>query len=226
MEETVNNMIDPKAVNKNEKWLYVIGIVQIYFFLIIIQFVVSISVSLSLGNGLKGFQQNMDPSSILEVFLVFCLPLICSTLFLLIYVWKVEKSLEGFGIYWPKSISGKYVTFMLLLAFPVMLAYFYLTVGIAVISYGMSYIMVGISEEFLFRGFIQGKLQQIIHPYTALIITSFLFAFAMHSGFLDNLWVRFPLGLILGFMFLKFNSVWPGVIAHSGYDIFVVLINN
>ncbi|MGG6432707.1 lysostaphin resistance A-like protein [Anoxybacillus sp. D401a] len=72
------------------------------------------------------------------------------------------------------------------------------------------YLIVGFGEEILFRGIFQRRLQKVFNPYISIVITSFVFAFQFHAtgSLIDNLFVRFPLGLLLGFIYYRSKNMW------------------
>jgi uncharacterized protein len=77
-------------------------------------------------------------------------------------------------------------------------------------------IIPAIGEELLFRGFIQNKLQQMLHPATAIIVTSILFS-AFHFQF-EGFLPRFLLGAILGFAFYITSNLWVAILAHLFFN--------
>lgn len=77
-------------------------------------------------------------------------------------------------------------------------------------------IIPAIGEELLFRGFLQKKLQQIISPFAAILITALLFS-AFHFQF-EGFLPRFLLGAILGFSFFLTSSLWVPIIAHLFFN--------
>lgn len=66
-------------------------------------------------------------------------------------------------------------------------------------------------EELLFRGFILGNLRKY-GEFPALLISSLAFAF-MHGTFLQMPFALLS-GLVLGFIYLKSNSILPSIIVH------------
>ncbi len=68
-------------------------------------------------------------------------------------------------------------------------------------------------EEILFRGALQGIIHQMVkHPWTAIIITAFLFS-ALHFQF-QGLFPRMFLGVVLGALYYYSGSLWPCILAH------------
>lgn len=89
------------------------------------------------------------------------------------------------------------------------------------------YLIVGLGEEILFRGIFQRRLQKVFNPYTAIIITSFIFAFQFHTlgTIKENLFYRLPLGLLLGFVYYKCKNIWPNFMIHTAYNFVLVSYN-
>jgi membrane protease YdiL (CAAX protease family) len=80
-------------------------------------------------------------------------------------------------------------------------------------------------EEILFRGYLQKVLEDSWQDVTkAVLITSLFFAF-VH---LNLYWIVqiYLLGLILGYLAWRTNSIWPGLILHGLNNGFAVALNN
>ncbi len=72
-------------------------------------------------------------------------------------------------------------------------------------------------EEFVFRGMLQRGLAAAVSPRAAAVLSAFIFS-AFHLdpvGFA----ARFELGLVFGLLFLRTNSLWPGVLAHAANNL-------
>jgi sodium transport system permease protein len=76
--------------------------------------------------------------------------------------------------------------------------------------------LAGICEEMLFRGPLQAALVCKLPPRFAITITAFLFA-AAHMD-LHGLPIRFGLGLLLGWLVWRSNSIFPAMLTHGLYD--------
>ncbi|QSZ26622.1 CPBP family intramembrane metalloprotease [Aceticella autotrophica] len=85
---------------------------------------------------------------------------------------------------------------------------------------------VGLSEEILVRGVILKELKKIFNVYYSIVIDALIFAFVFHANdnIEINLFIRFPLGLILGLIATRAKSIHPCVLLHWSYNIAVVLI--
>lgn len=92
-------------------------------------------------------------------------------------------------------------------------------------------ILVGITEEIVFRGFLLRKLMDSFRFWTANIITALLFASIhfpiwLYKGLsfpymLSSAITAFVLGIIFGFLYKKSNSLWSAIIGHSLYNLLV-----
>lgn len=89
-----------------------------------------------------------------------------------------------------------------------------------------SIILVGFSEEVLFRGFILEKLREKTNFVKANIIQSVLFTLIhfpgwillnafINPGIIGNIVFIFAIGAILGYVFVKTDSLWSVIIIHS-----------
>lgn len=95
-------------------------------------------------------------------------------------------------------------------------------------------LLVGITEEIVFRGFLLRKLMNSFNFWTANILTSLLFV-SIHFpiwiykglfGFpyiLSSVITAFVLSIIFGFIYKKTNSLWSVIIIHSLYNLLVSL---
>ncbi|MCD6384613.1 CPBP family intramembrane metalloprotease [Candidatus Sumerlaeota bacterium] len=71
-------------------------------------------------------------------------------------------------------------------------------------------------EEFLFRGFIQRRFSHCLGTYSGWVVASIFFAFLFHplAPILDNLLFRFPFALIVGFVYLRTQSILIPTVMH------------
>lgn len=70
-----------------------------------------------------------------------------------------------------------------------------------------------ILEELLFRGAIQGHLQEVgLHPWHAILIASLIFG--MVHGNPAQILFAFPLGIMFGWLYYRTGSLLPGIIGH------------
>ncbi len=73
-------------------------------------------------------------------------------------------------------------------------------------------------EEWLFRGAILRRLVRPLGAIAALAISAALFAAA--HGWRHGLLARFVVGLILGTLYLRTQSLWACITAHTVHDVF------
>lgn len=73
-------------------------------------------------------------------------------------------------------------------------------------------LMPGFGEEMLFRGYIQRRLLQRWRPALAILISSLLFA--MVHVMPHAVVFAFPVGLWLGYVAWKTDSIWPTILCH------------
>jgi len=82
---------------------------------------------------------------------------------------------------------------------------------------------VALSEETLVRGVILIELKKIFNVYVSVIIDAIIFAFVFHANadMKINLFIRFPLGLILALIATRAKSIHPCVLLHWAYNIMI-----
>ncbi|MBD5137413.1 MAG: CPBP family intramembrane metalloprotease [Lachnospiraceae bacterium] len=85
-------------------------------------------------------------------------------------------------------------------------------------------VLAPIIEEILMRGVVLGGLKKSYGYVTALLISATLFAF-LHFNMVQTL-SAFVCGIVLGLLYIKTNSVFCCMIAHSGYNLisYIVMI--
>ncbi len=85
------------------------------------------------------------------------------------------------------------------------------------------FIFVGINEEILVRGVLFDILQEKFKPFAAAAISSLIFAFILHSGgaFYSNICFRFPLSLLLFWLYWISGDIYSSMLIHMAYDIIV-----
>ena len=74
----------------------------------------------------------------------------------------------------------------------------------------------GLSEEMLFRGYAQRRLIERWGGWTAILVTSVIFA-VIHLA-PHTVVFALPVGIWLGLMAWRSGSIWPGVIAHAAIN--------
>jgi len=102
-----------------------------------------------------------------------------------------------------------------------------------------TFLIVGITEEIMFRGFILGKLREWTSFGKANIIQAILFVLihvpvwiSLNKEYfvVDSIWeylwaigAIFFFGLVMGYLVKKTNSIWPAILIHSFGDLAYVL---
>jgi len=84
--------------------------------------------------------------------------------------------------------------------------------------------IISLGEEFLCRNLLMNILRLKFTVWISILISSILFAFLLHGNeyFLINLFVRFPLGLIFGFIATKDDSIKYPKLLHTIYNLMVI----
>lgn len=83
-------------------------------------------------------------------------------------------------------------------------------------------IIAPVTEELLMRGLVLKNLSRVSQRL-AILLSAFLFAL-MHENLLQFLFT-FPLGILLGYITIRHNSVTPAIIVHIGVNTFGVAIS-
>lgn len=86
-------------------------------------------------------------------------------------------------------------------------------------------IVIGISEETICRGVIYHEIKSCIgKEIWSVIISSLLFSFVFHSGDTDsaNLFIRLPLGLVLGTVRYYTGNIYNSVAMHIWYNALLI----
>lgn len=94
------------------------------------------------------------------------------------------------------------------------------------------FLLVGITEELVFRGFVLQEINKRISFLGANILSALLFLFIhypiwIYDGVFFHLGTHiyvFLVGLIFGFIFKKTRSLWSVIILHSFHNFFLLLI--
>ncbi|HGA1022349.1 TPA: lysostaphin resistance A-like protein [Bacillus cereus] len=98
-------------------------------------------------------------------------------------------------------------------------------------SYLNVFLLAGLTEEIVFRGFILNELQKRFLFWIANGITAVLFLVVhypvwLYRGEFWDLWSHcyvLLLGLIFGYVYKKTNSLWSVIILHSFHNLFVII---
>ncbi|WP_434314887.1 CPBP family intramembrane glutamic endopeptidase [Levilactobacillus brevis] len=101
--------------------------------------------------------------------------------------------------------------------------------------WGRYFLVVGITEEFVFRGYFLNVLLKKTSLTTANVLQAIAFA-SLHiprylttvpamslTSWIGNLISVFALGLLFGWLYACSHSLWPGIVTHMTWDILVTL---
>lgn len=94
-------------------------------------------------------------------------------------------------------------------------AYLKLPFGLVTVL-SLASIMVPLVEEFLFRGWVQTRLERKLSPALAIAIAATVFGIVHFQLF--GLPVRIVFGLTAGYYAWATRSIWPGVLLHAIYN--------
>jgi len=87
------------------------------------------------------------------------------------------------------------------------------------------FLLIGPAEEIFWRGFAQRRLQQHVGAWKGFLLTSAVYALVHIWAFnFMLLMAALICGLFWGWMYLKYKSVWPGLISHAVWDLFIFVI--
>lgn len=92
-------------------------------------------------------------------------------------------------------------------------------IGFYVFAIGMT---PAICEEILFRGYLQGTLQRVWKPHTAILFSSIFFALIHQNAF--GITTLLLVGLYLGWLFYRFQSLAATAAFHFAYNTTIVLV--
>lgn len=83
-----------------------------------------------------------------------------------------------------------------------------------------SWLVISFSEEILYRGLMQRRFSFLFGQIPGLILASALFAFVGHTRepFFDNLIYRLPFGIILGYLYLRKQSLFIPIYVHCAFN--------
>lgn len=94
----------------------------------------------------------------------------------------------------------------------------------AVLLFSTAVVLAGFAEEMLFRGLLQRTLENYRDPAIAIVLSSVFFAMA-HFNPWTALQITF-LGLVLGYLSWKSNSILPSILLHSANNFLSILMIN
>ncbi len=86
-------------------------------------------------------------------------------------------------------------------------------IALELLSVGL---VTGIAEELVFRGMVLKYLKRVIHPIAAVIISATVFGL-VHSSLLSVVYAT-VVGLVLGALYVRFDSIVPSIICHVFFN--------
>ena len=87
--------------------------------------------------------------------------------------------------------------------------------------FGLGSIVVGLKEEFLFRGILQNVLQQRWGAPRAVLVTTAAFTVWHWGAVAPSAWAFTQIalaGAVLGILYIRIGSIWAVVVLHTLYD--------
>jgi uncharacterized protein len=91
-----------------------------------------------------------------------------------------------------------------------------------ILSIIVAAIIPAFTEEFLFRGFLQHSLEQRLRPYTAIMVTSIIFALFHFNPV--NIIPLFIIGIYLGIVAYTSQSIYLSLFIHFTYNAILVIL--
>lgn len=85
-----------------------------------------------------------------------------------------------------------------------------------VVFYAINWGVYAAAEETLFRGFVQRRFAKALPLWPAILLTAAIWAFVGHwrVSSVENLYLRLPVGIGLGWLYARSGSLLPPVVAH------------
>lgn len=87
----------------------------------------------------------------------------------------------------------------------------------------VTFIFVSITEEYYIRGIVMNVLQSKYGKWLAIILSSLIFVFILHSGgnLYTNLFIRLPVSILISIAYAKSGDLYSSIFLHLGYDLLV-----
>lgn len=172
-----------------------------------------------------------DAENITQTFVIFSFPMILFFVILPVIVQKLRGiGLKELGI---KFVKKKRTLIMLAINLVIVIAVYTKVVYVMqlgveeLISMAIQLVVIGIAEETLSRGIIYYEIKNVFNSnVVAIIISSLIFAFLFHSGDgdLNNLLIRFPLGLVLALIRCHTGNIYNSVAIHVWYNSLMLIV--
>jgi membrane protease YdiL (CAAX protease family) len=90
---------------------------------------------------------------------------------------------------------------------------------------GFLVFLIGPAEEIFWRGVVQHTIAHRLNPIKGYFIASLLYAL-VHIWAFNFMLIMAALicGLFWGFVYMKYRSLWPGIISHALWDLFIFVL--
>lgn len=90
----------------------------------------------------------------------------------------------------------------------------------------LHYTAVSLGEEFTYRKLILGLLDTRYKTWIAVAANAIMFSFVLHinEDLIANLLIRFPMGIVLGCIAVKTNSIAYTIVLHTIYNLIVLIL--
>ena len=90
----------------------------------------------------------------------------------------------------------------------------------------LHYTAVSLGEEFTYRKLILGLLNTRYITWIAVVVNAIMFSFILHinEDLIANLLIRFPMGIVLGCIAVKTNTIAYTIVLHTIYNLIVLIL--
>ena len=90
----------------------------------------------------------------------------------------------------------------------------------------LHYTAVSLGEEFTYRKLILGLLNTRYKTWIAVVVNAIMFSFILHinEDLIANLLIRFPMGIVLGCIAVKTNTIAYTIVLHTIYNLIVLIL--
>jgi len=84
---------------------------------------------------------------------------------------------------------------------------------------------IGPAEEIFWRGFAQRRIAAVLGPWKGYVLTTAVYALVHIWAFNFMLFMAALIcGMFWGWMYMKYRSVWPGLISHAVWDLVIFVL--
>ena len=85
--------------------------------------------------------------------------------------------------------------------------------------------LIGPAEEIFWRGFLQQKLAKRLGPLKGYLVAASIYGAVHLWAFSFMLFAAAMVcGLFWGFIYMRYRSLWPGIISHALWDVFIFVL--